>query len=128
MSIDTINTTYIYVVTAATLTPAMSGTTFICTPRGGGGTAITLPAVSPGLRFRFIHSTTVANAITFAGGANLMNGLWRQVNGTATPGAGVTSIAFTATAVPGDIIDLISDGVSWYAIGNTSVAAGIAFA
>ena len=119
---------------AATVTPQMNGTTFICTKAAAANYVVTLPDPKiAGLRFRFImaQAAVVAQTITLQAPANTMAGLWQQVNGTATPTANpvvTRSAVFTVTAQWGDFWDLTSDGTLWRAYGQSGVAGGLAFA
>ena len=126
MATITINKTLINAPAAdVVLTSNMSGTTFICTP-GAANHIVTLPSpLIPGLRYSFIHSAIVAYSITFNAGAGLLRGYY-VLDGAVTGIAGSASIAFTATATPGDVIEMLSDGTNWYTTGNTSAAAGLA--
>ena len=114
------------------LSPAMSGTTFICTPSAAADRTVTLPSPAvPGLLYRFIHGATVAHVIGIVSPtATSMFGFWRADDGTATSnaGGGSTRISFLAVGLPGDYIEVRSDGVAWYVEANTAVAAGMAFA
>lgn len=122
-------------VATVTVTPQMSGTTFVCTKRAAGGITVNLPdATIPGLWYKFTmdNVAVVATAITFTPVAGqLVRGYWAQVTGAKTFSASPSvfvSIALTATAISADSIVMISDGTGWYAQGETGVAAGIAFA
>ena len=113
-----------------TLTSGMSGTTFICIPAGAPRT-VTLPLPIAGLQYWFRHSTLAAGTIifnitptVFAGPASpLLRGYFENSAGAITA-TGNTSITFTGPAVPGDSIDMLSDGTNWYCIACSSVAAG----
>jgi hypothetical protein len=97
-------------VTAVTVTPQMSGTTFTCVKRAAGDITVTLPDASiAGLKYRFVMNSgaAVAHLITFSSGANSTRGFWiSNVSAIALSGAlGVASAAnvqFTATATGGD--------------------------
>ena len=92
---------------------------------------VTLPApTTPGLRYQFIlgGAAAVGFNVTFTSSAANITGFWRQVSGAASVAAPATSIRFTATAVPGDQISLMSNGTAWYCNADTAVAAGMAFA
>ncbi len=135
MSVIPINTTAINAVAAVTLLPSQTGTVFICTEVPAGASVVTLPDPTIGcLNFDFImtQGAVVAESITFnSPTANTMVGLWQQVNGTSTPTANpvvTRSIAFTATAISTDRINLKSDGTYRRASGFTGVVAGLAFA
>lgn len=82
------------------LTSTMSGMIFICTPAAGAARQVLLPApTNPGLKYTFIHSNTVAQAITIAhGGGGQLRGYYNN-DGTFTA-TGANTISFTATAVP----------------------------
>ena len=111
---------------AIALTTADSGRFFRVSK--AGGYTITLPALVPGLQFTFLSGAVAANTVTITAGAAIMTGLWRQISGVATVTAASTSIAFTATSVISDRVDLVCDGTNWYCNASTGVAAGLLFA
>jgi hypothetical protein len=118
---------------ARTVTPQMSGTTFICT-KAAALTTVTLPDPSiAGLKYKFIMAQAAVTAplITLQSPvAATMAGIWvgatPNVNPTANPCATVNA-NFTATAQWGDSWELVSDGVLWRAYGVSGVAAGCSF-
>ena len=111
---------------AIALTTADSGRVFKVSK--AAAYIITLPAVSAGLQFTFLSGAVAAFAVTIAGAAGTMVGLWRQISGAATVTAASASISFTATSVIGDRVDLVCDGTNWYCNASTGVAAGLVFA
>jgi hypothetical protein len=123
------------VAVTVSVTPQMSGTTFICTKRAADDLVVVLPSPTiPGLKYRFQMATAaaVAQIITFGAGAGTVRGSWRQISGASTLSAALGAVAatvgFTATATGACSIDMISDGTSYICQGWSGVAAGIAFA
>jgi len=110
-----------------TLTAAQSNSTILVGKQSAY--TIFLPAVAAGLKFRFISLTVslTTSLVAITGATGLMTGHWRQISGAATAATANTSINMTATGVIGDVIDLYSDGVAWYASGSTAVTAGMSF-
>ncbi len=93
----------------------------------GVAIAITLPAVAPGLHYRFINGSPLiaAAAITIAAAGAIIHGQIIQgpTNGVSyTPAAGLTTLSLAigvvgppATgSIKGDYADFYSDGVLWY--------------
>jgi len=110
---------------AVTLTPALSGRTFIAYKQTAG-TIITLPSPLNGrLYYRIINKNVTAHIMRFTSTGANMQAQWRDADG-ASDGGLSTTIEFTGLAFGGDSIELISDGVNWYANGSTGDADGIA--
>ena len=87
-----------------------------------GTTSFTLPAVASGLRFTFITANTTAGFTVTTGTTALIHAK------TANAGTAITSTATTGslintqgTAVVGDAITLICDGVGWWPESQTGI-------
>jgi hypothetical protein len=112
---------------ADTLTNSDLGRTFFL--NAAGGFAITLPKPTPGASFKFFVKTAPTGAYTIVStsSANIVKGqiYTTDVNSVTDPDfetTGGDTITFVAnTAVLGDSVDLISDGVDWYVNGFCSV-------
>jgi hypothetical protein len=114
------------VITAAagatvTLTAANSGTTYIMSA-SSGTPAFTLPAVASGLEFTFITANTFAGFTVNTGTAALIHAK------TANAGTAITSTATSGTlintqgtAIVGDAIKLVCDGVGWWPASQTGI-------
>lgn len=115
--------------TAQTMSVADSGK-IIVIPAATANGVVNLPAVAPGLCYKFIMAATAAFTVTLTPTANgLVNG--SVLNNNAAAGEVVSKNAanttnFTATAVAGDWIEVVSDGTNWYVFGQSRVAAGLA--
>lgn len=118
------------VVTAANvLTAAESGTTFYLSAAAGFLT--TLPAPALGLHFKFVVKTApTSNGYTIGTPtADIIYGMAVERAG----GAGVAASAedlITLVAnqsIPGDWLEIRSDGTNWYVHGMVDVAAGVTF-
>lgn len=113
----------------ATLTAATSGFTYFL--NAATGAAVSLPAPALGLRYRFVIGATApasgAWTIVSASNATIIQGSVSVATDGTTAGIGSDedTITFSTSAVPGDQVDLISDGTNWYVQGQGSVAAGI---
>jgi hypothetical protein len=118
---------------ADTLTAAQSGYQ-IWIPAQAQAQTVTLPAVQAGLEYNFVMQGTAGQIVAIQGPANLMAGNLIVSAGAAAANALVSvagnrrQVNFTATAVVGDNVRIVSDGVNWYASGQSSAAAGLAFA
>lgn len=110
---------------ASTLTAAQSGKLF--TLGTAGGFATTLPAMAPGLKFTFVVKVapTTAYTIVTAGSANKIYGVVASAEdaaGSVAVAAASDTISFVANkALIGDRVEVISDGVNWYASGFCNV-------
>lgn len=124
--------------TAITLPSNCNGTIF-SVPTQLANATINLPAPSSaaGFNCKFMVRATTAPApdltplafsVTITAGAAARMAVFLQNNTTLTLGAAglYTSVNFSATAIPGDSIELTCDGNKWYAVGRSSVAAGVA--
>lgn len=96
---------------AQTIISAASGITYILPT---GGAAITLPAVSLGLKYRFVTSAVGTVNSTITAGAAIMFG--SVVNAaTVSAGSPKTTITFVfGSNLVGDYVEMESDGVNWY--------------
>ena len=84
---------------------------------------ITLPAVSAGLKFKFIMTDTTADSsITTNEGTALFKG--GAECGDAYLTLAGTTIIVEAAATVGDWLELVCDGTYWYVSGHTSAGAG----
>ena len=84
---------------------------------------ITLPKVSPGLKFKFIVTDSTADSsITTSEGTALLKGGAEAGNSYLTL-AGTTLIVEAASTV-GDWLEFICDGTYWYISGHSSAGAG----
>jgi|CEGF01.1.fsa_nt_gi hypothetical protein len=108
-----------------TLTAADSGKTYIL---DATGEVITLPAVAAGLKFKFICSAATATTDwTIVSATNVIQGS-AIVAGAVVPAADENTISLVATkTLPGDFVEVVSDGTNWYAFGNAVTAAAITF-
>lgn len=113
--------------TAATLTSANSGSTYYL--NAAAGAAITLPAPSAGLKFKFVVAAAFATTSwTVAATGAIIHGAV-DVNSTLVLGAGITTITFVNTAeTVGDWVTVESDGTNWYLDGVGQALGGITLA
>ncbi len=92
----------------------------------------TLPAPAAGLKFTFIVKAAPSGAsytIVTNASANIIKGQQQSAAGDAgDTGTTDDTITFVdGQAVPGDRVDVISDGTYWYAYAQSAVAAGVTF-
>ena len=119
------------VVTATNaITAAESGTTFFL--NSTTEFVSTLPAPALGLTYTFIVAAAPSGAsytIVTNGSANIIKGMAVNAAGAAgDTGTADDTISFVdGQAVAGDMVEVISDGTSWFAYGVSRVAAGITF-
>ena len=108
-----------------TLTAIQSGTTFLL---DAIGEVITLPAVSDGLNYNFIISETTATTDwTIVSATAVIQGS-AEVAGAILAASNESLITLViAKALPGDHIELISDGTNWYVSGSVVTALGVTF-
>jgi len=119
-------------VVAATnvITAAESGSVFILD--AATEFVSTLPAVAAGLHFTFIVGAAPVGAsytVVTNASANIIVGKSFPASGAAgDTGATDDTITFVdGAAVAGDMVEVWSDGTSWFAYGFPSVATGITF-
>ena len=103
------------------LTAAQSGQIFI-NASSSGSPKWTLPAVANGLEFAFICGNTTAGFVVNCADAAVIH-VKTSASGTVltTTATTGTLINTQATAIVGDFIDLVCDGVSWYMIGISGI-------
>ena len=104
---------------AYTVLASDSGKTFMLSATGGT-VAITLPtSLEEGLHYKFVTlEDTPSNAITIAAGSAIIDMVHKDAGGNAsnsTAGTAVDNIIVGATATQGDMINLFTDGTTWYA-------------
>jgi len=103
-----------------TLTPADTGKTFLL---DSVGEAITLPAMTAGVKFKFLITAAVATS------SWTVTATAAKIYGSVTE-AGIVQLASAETtitivhtkAIEGDWFELVSDGTNWYVSGQFSVA------
>lgn len=113
--------------TAATLTPANSGATYILS--ASAGAAIALPTdLESGVQFRFIVGSAFATTNwTIVSATDVIQGNV-LVAGAHVAGSDENTISFVATAESiGDYVDLVCDGTNWYASGSGVTTGSITF-
>jgi len=120
-----IRPTFKAVTADTTLTAAESGQIIIL---DAIGEAITLPAVSEGLNYKFICSVTaVTTDWTIVAATDVIYGS-AQVAGAVVPASAENTITLVvAKFLPGDWVSLISDGTNWYVEGSVVSGAGCTF-
>lgn len=95
------------------------------------GFASTLPAPTQGCKFWFnltTDSTGISHTIVTSGSETIKGFTLDASGGNSTGSQAADTITFnSASAVPGDRVDLFSDGTSWLAIGFSSASGAIAF-
>lgn len=123
---------------ATTLTVADSGKVILVTAsQAGAAYDIALPALSgtgdEGTCYKFIlvqAGNAVASDVTISVGAAADDFVGHIVatNGVDTAAADDEDITFVqADALPGDTVELFSDGTKWFVRGQAAAVAGIAF-
>ena len=117
------------VITLSTATPLTISTAdtgkFILVPGQAGAQIINLPALAPGLTYRFIKTGIAAagsSAIT-----PITAVIQGQTNSAATFAAAVNgaSVTFAAASSMGDMVEMYCDGVNWNIKGNSKTALGM---
>ena len=104
---------------AYTMLESDSGKTFMLSATGGT-VAITLPTtLAEGLHYKFVVlEDTPSNAITIAAGSSIIDMVHKDPGGNAsnsTAGTAVDNIIVGATSTQGDMINIFTDGTTWYA-------------
>ena len=104
---------------AYTVLASDSGKTFMLSATGGT-VAITLPTtLEEGLHYKFVTlEDTPSNAITIAAGSSIIDMVHKDPGGNAsnsTAGTAVDNIIVGATSTQGDMINIFTDGTTWYA-------------
>ena len=103
---------------AYTVLASDSGKTFMLSATGGT-VAITLPTtLEEGLHYKFVTlEDTPSNAITIGAGSAIIDMVHKDAGGDAsnsTAGTAVSNIIVGATSTQGDMINLFTDGTTWY--------------
>ena len=103
---------------AYTVLASDSGKTFMLSATGGT-VAITLPTtLEEGLHYKFVVlEDTPSNAITIAAGSAIIDLVQKDAGGDAansTAGTAVSNIVVGTSATQGDLINLFTDGTTWY--------------
>ncbi len=108
-----------------TLTVEQSGKTFLL---DAIGEAITLPAVTKGLKYKFVCAVTTATTDwTITAATNVIQGS-AQVAGAVIPAANENTITLVvAKFLPGDWVSVESDGTNWYVEGSVVTTVGCTF-
>ena len=104
---------------AHTVLASESGKTFMLSATGGT-VAITLPTtLETGLNYKFVvKENTPSNAITIAAGSAIIDLVMKDAGGDAsnsTAGTAVSNLIVGTSATQGDMINLFTDGTTWYA-------------
>ena len=104
---------------AYTVLASDSGKTFMLSATGGT-VAITLPtSLEEGLHYKFVVlEDTPSNAITIAAGSAIIDLVMKDAGGDAsnsTAGTAVSNLIVGTSATQGDMINLFTDGTTWYA-------------
>ena len=104
---------------AYTVLASDSGKTFMLSATGGT-VAITLPTtLEEGLHYKFVTlEDTPSNAITIAAGSSVIDMVHKDAGGNAsnsTAGTAVDNIIVGTSSTQGDMINLFTDGTTWYA-------------
>jgi len=118
------------VTTTNVIAAAESGTTYFL--NSATGFVSTLPAPAAGLKFKFICGATVPSSgnhtVVTTSSANIIAGtlLYGPTDDAGTVDADADTLSFVASAaVPGDFVEVISDGTNWFVTGVGSVAEGV---
>lgn len=116
-----INTAYTEISAATTLTAANSGKTYILT--GIVGYALTLPAPSEGLKYKFIIQDLFATTdwVITATGAIMYGSVMEASTVQAVTAATTINLELAADAI-GDWVQVESDGTNWYVTGASAGA------
>ena len=95
-----------------------SGKTFTLSA-SGGTVAVTLPTtLAEGMFYKFVVlEDTPSNAITIAAGSAIIDLVQKDAGGDAansTAGTAVSNIVVGTSSTQGDVINLFTDGTTWY--------------
>lgn len=108
-----------------TLTPADSGKTFLL---DAVGEAITLPAPTEGVNFKFLCDTTTATTDwTIVASTDVIYGSAQVAGAVVAASAENTITLVVAKFLPGDWVTLESDGTNWYVEASVVTTAGCTF-
>ena len=105
---------------AYTMLASDSGKTFMLSATGGTVAITLLPAASlvEGWNCKFIvKEDTPSNAITIGAGSSIVHGVQKDAGGDAansTAGTAVSNIVVGTSSTQGDMINLFTDGTTWY--------------
>ena len=117
------------VAVATTLTLADSGKVYSL-QGATDGAAITLPAVatSAGVKYRFVVGAAFATTNwTIVADDDIIEGSC-TVAGVVIPASNENTISFVATVEElGDWVEIVCDGTSWFASGQSTTAASVTF-
>ena len=111
---------------ATTLTAADSGNIFMLD--AASTLAVTLPSVAVGLQYHFIVADSTAVCTIGAGSAIILGNLEQQSDtneNNRVACAGVSNVIIGTTALQGDSISFVSDGVKWYVVGHSSIQTAV---
>ncbi len=108
-----------------TLKVEQSGKTFLL---DAIGEVITLPAVTAGLKYKFLCTVVTATTDwTIVAASNVIQGS-AQVAGAVIPAANENTITLVvAKFLPGDWVTVECDGTNWYAEGSVVTTVGLTF-
>ena len=108
-----------------TLTAADSGKTFTL---DAVGEVITLPAVTDGLKYKFICSVVTATTDwTIVSATNVIFGSAQVAGAVIAADAENTITLVVAKFLPGDWVSLVSDGTNWYVEASVVTTVGLTF-
>ena len=108
-----------------TLTEADSGKIFTL---DAIGEVITLPAVTDGLKYKFICSVVTATSDwTIVSATNVIFGSAQVAGAVIASSAQNTITLVVAKFLPGDWVTLESDGTNWYVEGSVVTTIGLTF-
>ena len=104
---------------AYTVLASDSGKIFMLSATGGT-VAITLPTtLAEGLHYKFVTlEDTPSNAITIGAGSAIIDMVQKDAGGNAsnsTAGTAVSNLIVGTSSTQGDMINLFTDGTTWYA-------------
>ena len=117
--------TFVELSADTTLTAADSGKIFML---DAVGEAITLPAVSEGVNYKFICNTTTATTDwTITAPAAVIYGSAQVAGAVVAASAESVITLVVAKFLPGDWVSLLSDGTKWYVEGSVVTSAGCTF-
>ena len=92
------------------------------------GEVITLPAVTNGLKYKFICSATTGTTDwTIVSATNVIFGSAQVAGAVVAASAQNTITLVVAKFLPGDWVSLVSDGTNWYVEASVVTTVGITF-
>jgi hypothetical protein len=113
---------------ATTVTSTESGKTFFLNLAGGFTVTLPNPTTASGMKFTFIVGTapTTAYILDPAGDDNIVGFVNESTGGDGDYDAAADTMSFVAnTALPGDTIELFSDGTVYYAKAFVNAAGAV---